>query len=96
MLTATTLAAEKLKEVIQAQTTDPEVAVRLVPSPSMPNRLEMALDKEREDDQVVESEGTKILFISPELAPALEGMVINCQETPQGVSFSISKLAPDT
>jgi len=96
MLTVTPLAAEKLKEVIQAQATDPDVAIRLVPSPSMPDRLEMALDKEREEDQIVESEGTKVLFVSPELAPALEGMVIDCQETPQGMSFTISKLASDT
>ena len=96
MLTVTALAAEKLKEAIQAQTTDPEVAIRLIPSPSIPNRIEMVLDKEREGDQVVESEGAKVLLISLELAPALDGMVIDCQETPQGVQFTISKLAPDT
>ena len=74
----TALAAEKLREAIQAGTTDPEAAIRLVPSPSMPNRLEMAMDKEKERDQVVESEGVKILLISSGLAPALEGMVIDC------------------
>jgi len=26
----------------------------------------------------------------------LDGMVIDCQEIPEGVRFSISKLAPDT
>jgi len=96
MLTVTPLAAEKLKEAIQAKTTDPEVCIRLIPSPSKPNQLEMALDKERQGDQVVESEGVKILLLSPELASVLEGMVIDCQETPQGVHFTISKLAPGT
>jgi Fe-S cluster assembly iron-binding protein IscA len=96
MLTVSALAAEKLKEAIQAQTTDPEVAIRLIPSPLMPNRIEMALDKEKEGDQVVESEGAKILLVSPELAPVLDGMVIDCQETSQGVRFTMSKLAPDT
>ena len=96
MLTVTALAAGKLKEAIQAQTTDPEVCVRLISSPSRPNQLEMALDKEKEGDQVVESEGVKILLLTPEVAPALDGMVIDCQETPQGVHFTISKLAPDT
>ena len=96
MLTLTAMAAEKLKEAIQAQTPDPEVAIRLVPSPSRPNHLEMMLDKEQEGDQVVESEGAKVLFLDPELAPALDGMVIDCQETPEGVRFTISKLAPDT
>ena len=96
MLTVTAPAAEKLKEAIQAQTTDPEVAIRLIPSPSIPNRIEMILDKEREGDQVVESEGVKVLLISVELAPALDEMVIDCQETPQGMQFTISKLTPDT
>ena len=96
MLTVTAQAAEKLKEAIQAQTTDPEVAIRLVPSASRPNQLDMALDKEKEGDQVVESKGAKVLFVSSELSQVLEGMVIDCRETPQGVQFSISKLAPDT
>ena len=95
MLTVTAQAAGKLKEAIQAQTKDPEVAIRLVPSSSSPNQLDMTLDKEKEGDQVVESEGAKVLFVSPELTQALEGMVVDCQETPQGVQFSISKLAPD-
>jgi Fe-S cluster assembly iron-binding protein IscA len=96
MLTVTALAAEKLKEAIQAQTEDPEVAIRLIPSASRPNQLDMALDKEKEGDQVVESEGAKVLFVSSELTQVLDGMVIDCQETPQGVQFSISKLASDT
>jgi len=96
MLTVTAQAAEKLKEAVQSQTTDPDVAIRLIPSSSRPNQLDMALDKEKEGDQVVESEGAKVLFVSSELAQVLDGMVIDCQETPQGVQFSISKLAPDT
>jgi Fe-S cluster assembly iron-binding protein IscA len=95
MLTVTAQAASKLKEAIQAQTEDPEVAIRIIPSTSKPNQLDMALDKEKVGDQVVESEGVKVLFISSELAQALDGMVIDCQETPQGVQFSISKLAAE-
>ena len=96
MLTVTALAAEKLKEAIQAQTPDPEVAIRLIPSPLRPNQLEMTLDKEQEGDQVVESEGVKVLLLGPEVAPALDGMVVDCEETPEGVRFNISKLAPGT
>jgi Fe-S cluster assembly iron-binding protein IscA len=95
MLTVTAQAAEKLKEAIQTQTTDPEVAIRLIPSTTRPNQLDMALDKEKEGDQVVESEGVKVLIVSSELAEVLDGMVIDCQETPEGVHFSMSKLAPD-
>jgi Fe-S cluster assembly iron-binding protein IscA len=96
MLTVTAQAAGKLKEAIQAQTEDPEVAIRLVPSSTRPNQLDMALGKEKEGDQVVESEGVKVLFISSELTQVLDGMVIDCQETPQGVNFTISKIAPDS
>ena len=96
MLTVTAQAAEKIREDLKAATADPEVSVRLIPSPSMPNRIEMSLDKEREGDQVVESEGVKILLLDSQIAQALEGMVIDCEETPQGERFTISKLAPDT
>jgi Fe-S cluster assembly iron-binding protein IscA len=92
----TTIAKDKLKEVIQAKTAESEVGYRIVPSTSRPNQLKMVLDKEKEGDQVVESDGAKILFLSPEVAPMMEGMVIDYQETPQGGGFTISKLSPDT
>ena len=97
MLTVTAPAKEKLEEALQEQTTDPEVAIRIIASPSEPNRLALVLDKEKEGDQVVESEGgSKLLLIGPDLAPALDGLVIDHQETPEGAGFTISKLAPDT
>jgi hypothetical protein len=59
------------------------VAVRIIPFPSMPNRLGLVLDKEKEGDQVVGIEdGRKVLLIGPDLAPGLEGMVLDYQETP--------------
>jgi Fe-S cluster assembly iron-binding protein IscA len=97
MVTVTTAAKERLKEDLQKQTTDPEVAIRVTRSPSEPNRLELVLDKEKEGDQVVETEeGTKILLIGPDLVSALEGFVVDYEETPEGASFSISKPAPGT
>ena len=57
MLTVTAKAKEKLnKEALEKQTMDPEAAIRIIPSSSMPTRLEFVLDKEREGDQVVERE----------------------------------------
>lgn len=97
MLTVTATAKEKFEEALQVETPEPEMAIRIIASPSMPNRLELVLDKEGEGDQVVESEeGIKILLIGPDLAPALDGMVIDYQETPEGAGFTISELAPDT
>ena len=96
MVTVTAQAAQKLRENLQAVTTDPEVGIRLILSPSIPNRIEMVLEKDKEGDQVVESEGVKILLLDPEIAQLLEGMVIDYEETPQGGKFTISKLASDT
>lgn len=97
MLTVTATAKEKLQEALQGLTEDPELATRIIVSPSTPNRLEMVLDKEGDGDQVVESEGgIKVLLIGPDLTLALEGMVMDYQETPDGAGFTLSKLAPDT
>jgi Fe-S cluster assembly iron-binding protein IscA len=94
MLTVTTTAKEKFKETLQSKTTDPEIAIRIVCSPSKPGRLDLVLDKEKEGDQVVETEeGRKVLLIEPNLVSALEEMVVDYKETPEGTGFSISKPA---
>ena len=95
MLTVTITAKEKFKEALQTRTTDPEIAVRIISSPSKPNRLELVLDKEKEGDQVVKTEeGRKVLLIGPDLIPALEEMVVDYKETTEGIGFTISKPAP--
>ena len=95
MVTVTPTAKEKLKAKLQELKTDTEMTIRLIPSPSNPGQLEMVLDKEREGDQVVESDdGTKVLIIGADLVPTLEEMVIDFRETRQGAGFAISKSDP--
>jgi len=54
------------------------------------------LDKEKEGDQVVETEeGAKLLLIGPDVAPELEGMLMDYQETPQGSGFTMSRVAQE-
>ena len=54
-------------------------------------RIDLVFDKEKEGDQVVESEeGINILLIGANVASALEGKVIDYREAPQGVGFTIS------
>jgi Fe-S cluster assembly iron-binding protein IscA len=90
MLKVTAAAKEKLKEVLQKRTTDPKEGMRIIPSPSNPKQLAFVLDKEKEGDHAVESEeGRKVLLIGPELAPSLEGKVLDYQETAEGAGFSI-------
>jgi Fe-S cluster assembly iron-binding protein IscA len=95
MLTVTTSAKEKFKEALQTETTDPEIAMRIILSPSKPNRLNLVLDKEKEGDQVVRTEeGKKVLLIGADLVSALEEMVIDYKETTEGTGFTIEKPAP--
>ncbi|MFC1846927.1 fibronectin type III domain-containing protein [Chloroflexota bacterium] len=94
-LTITALAMLKLREALQSKTIDPEAGFRIIPSPNKPSQLKMILDRYKVGDKVVESEGVKILFLSPELIPMLEEMVIDYQETPQGGGFVISRLSGD-
>lgn len=95
MLTMTTTAKEKVKEALQKETTDPEIAMRVVLSPSKPDQLMLVFDKEKEGDQVVTTEeGRKVLLIGADLGPMLDKMVIDYQETPERTGFTISKPAP--
>ena len=94
-LTITALAMLKLKEALQSKMAHPEQAFRITTSSSKPSQLRMALDREGKGDHIIESEGIKILLISPDLVPTLEGMIIDYQITPQGGGFTISKLSLD-
>lgn len=95
ILMVTARAGGKMKEAIRAKTTDSKVGFRLIPSPSRPNQLKVVLSRKKKGDQVMESEGVKILFLSPEVVQRLRGMVIDYQETPQGGGFTISKITPE-
>lgn len=92
MLTVTPTAKDKLKETLQKQTRDPEVAIRVTSLHCTPKRLELVLDKEKKGDHVVESEeGLKVLLICAELARGLAGIVLDYKETFYGADFIISK-----
>ena len=95
MLEVTERAKEKLKEaLLEEKMLDPDVTYRITPIPSMPNRLGIALDKEKGGDQAVKSdEGITILLVELNLAPMLKGMVLDYQEKPQGNGFKILKLS---
>jgi Fe-S cluster assembly iron-binding protein IscA len=97
MLSVTTTAKEKFNEALKSRTTDPEMAVRIISSPSEPNRLELVFDKEKEGDQVVRTEeGRRLLLIGADLIPVLDETVVDYKETTEGTGFTISKSAPGT
>lgn len=93
MLGITVKAKEKLKEILQDHTMDPEVAIRIIPNSSDPKRLDLILDKEKRGDQLVISDGDmKLLLIKPDLALWLEGITLDYSGTAQGGDFTIKKI----
>jgi Fe-S cluster assembly iron-binding protein IscA len=97
MLKVTATAKEKIVETLHSKTEDPEVAVRIIPSPSTPNRLKLALDKEKEGDHVVRNEdGKKILLVDSDLATSLKDMVFDYQQSPQESGFVVLRVNSGT
>lgn len=91
MLTVTDTAKEKFKETLKKHTTVPETIIRIIVSSTKPNQLEFVLDEEKEGDQVlVYDDNSKVLVIGPELAPELDGRIVDYQKTFQVEGFTIS------
>jgi Fe-S cluster assembly iron-binding protein IscA len=88
MITVTTEAAEVLATRVEVETTDPEETFRLVPAGS--EQLGLTIDRMKEGDQVVEHEGVKVLLVGSELAEALDGLVIDCEDTSEGRRLIVS------
>ena len=93
MLGITAKAKEKLKEILQEHTMDPEVAVRIIPNSLDSKRLDLILDKEKRGDQlVISDEGMKLLFIRLDLAQWLEGITLDYSEAVRDGKFTIKKI----
>jgi Fe-S cluster assembly iron-binding protein IscA len=88
MLTVTERAAQELKEILQANATEPEQALRLIREAQ---GFSLQLDTASADDEVVESEGTNILLIDEQLSPIVDGAVVDCVDTPEGPRLTITK-----
>ena len=89
MLTVTENAKKSLKEVLVANTDDPETSLRLFLKKS-PEGFGLMLDKEAPSDFVVEQEGSKVLLIGPELIDILETATIDVLDTEDGPKLVVS------
>ena len=89
MITVTESAKQQLGMMLVLVGAGPEVGLRL--TATEPGQFGLAPDKEKEGDQVVEHEGSKVLLVDDEVSGALEGLTIDCEETPQGPRLVLSK-----
>jgi Fe-S cluster assembly iron-binding protein IscA len=93
MLTVTESAKQLLKGMLQTHSDDPEASLRLSADPD--GRFGIALDSEAEGDQVVEHEGAKVLLVASTLAPMLEEVTLDVQDTAEGPKLVMSKKGGD-
>ena len=95
MLKVTAVAKEELRNILKELAADPEMAVRLAPSPAKADKFQLALGKEQEGDQIVQSkDGKKILLIGPDMAQSLEEMVFDYERAPDEKGFIMRTSTP--
>lgn len=90
MLTVTNSARDLLKEMLIKNSDDPETGMRLVVQPE--NRhFGLLLAKEQAGDQLIEHEGSKVLMVAPDLAPSVENMTLDVENTETGPTLVMTK-----
>ena len=89
MIVLTESAAQQLKDTLSEHATEAEQLLRLTPMSS--GGFALTLDVEREGDEIVESEGTKLLLLDASIAPALDGATLDSVDTPEGPRLTISR-----
>jgi len=91
MLNVTEGAKQMMKEALAAKTDDPELGLKLVANES--GQFTLVLGQEKEGDQVVEHEGSKVLLIDRELSVLLEGRTLDCEDSREGRWLMMSQSA---
>ncbi len=86
MLNVTDKAAASLKESLDLSRKSDSDVLRLTPRAE---GFGLALDEEREGDQVVAHEGSSVLVIQADLSQELDGATVDLVDTPGGEQLII-------
>ena len=89
MLTVTEGAKQLLKGILTAHSDDPEMGVRLALDPQ--GQLGLVLGEEQPGDHVVEHQESKVLLVASELAPTLEEVTLDVEDTADGPKLVVQK-----
>jgi Fe-S cluster assembly iron-binding protein IscA len=89
MLTVTESAREVLKGILNANSDNPEMGLRLVVNQD--NQIKMALGTEEPGDQIIEHEGTKVLMVPSPLITVFDGITIDAEESDDGPKLVVQK-----
>ncbi len=88
MINATKKATSELRRVLESLEGVTEQLLRLAPDPQ--GNFVLTVDIEREDDESVDDEGTKILVVDSDTSILLDGAVIDLVDTPEGPQLTLS------
>jgi Fe-S cluster assembly iron-binding protein IscA len=83
MINVTERAKEKLSELKSqklAETNSAEANIGLRLDQASPGQLGIFPDAQREGDEVVEHEGSPVLFVAASIAQAVSGTTIDCED----------------
>ena len=89
MLTVTEGAKQLLKGILTDHSDDPEMGVRLASDPQ--GQLGLVLGEEQPGDHVVEHQESKVLLVASELAPRLEEVTLDVEDTDDGPKMVVQK-----
>ena len=79
MLEVTEAARERLKALLDANTENPEDGIRLTIDER--EQLGITVDQEKPGDQVIEHEGSKVLFLDPLFFLELVQVILQCGQS---------------
>ena len=88
MIGVTEQAKQELKKILSTNTEEPEACLRITYDDQ--GHFDIAIDMEREGDQAIEHEGSKLIVVEKEVADSLPGITIDIESTPEGNSFIIN------
>lgn len=78
MLGVTERARQELKRILTANTDKPEACLKLTANDQ--GQLGLAIDVERQGDQAMEHEDSKVLLVEKDLSDTLQGITIDVEE----------------
>ena len=87
VLQVTTRAAEYMRDHLSRKPEGLPDAIRIVRAE---DGFKLTLDNPKDDDHIFEREGQKYLLVGPDLGEALATATIDLQQSPQGLSLTIT------
>lgn len=87
MLNVTEKAADALAKSLESSEATDEQSLRLARTPH--GEFGLAIDEERDGDQVVKQEERSILVIDEEVSTALDGAILDVADSPEGQRLTL-------